>query len=319
MTTSDATVQAMVAAVRAAGRISREIQLALDDSGTFTKEDRSPVTVADLTTQALIAHTLLPDLPLVGEEDSGPLRESATIRAQVMSYLRPVWPDVTEDAVYAAIDRGSAAGGMEPFLTLDPIDGTKGFLRGDQYAVALALVEEGQPVVGILGCPNLEALDGSRGVVLVAVRGQGTRALPLDDDGLDGEDCAVSSRSDPTVARLCESVEAAHTAHSESAALARSLGLRADPVRIDSQAKYAVIAQGVADLYLRLPTDPGRREKIWDHAAGMLVVTEAGGTVTDLDGLPLDFGCGRKLERNRGIAASNGFVHEAVIAAIRDA
>jgi 3'(2'), 5'-bisphosphate nucleotidase len=58
------------------------------------------------------------------------------------------------------------------YWTLDPIDGTKGFLRGDQYAIALALVEHGEVVLGVLGCPNLPNPDGSRGAIFAA--GDGT-------------------------------------------------------------------------------------------------------------------------------------------------
>ena len=62
----------------------------------------------------------------------------------------------------------------------------------------------------------------------------------------------------------------------------RRLGINAPPVRIDSQAKYALVARGEADIYLRLPTRADYREKIWDHAAGALIVAEAGGVVTDI-------------------------------------
>ena len=60
---------------------------------------------------------------------------------------------------------------------LDPIDGTKGFLRGGQYAVCLALIKDGEPVLGVVGCPNLPvdytSADAERGVIFVAVKGQG--------------------------------------------------------------------------------------------------------------------------------------------------
>ncbi|MEA5469572.1 inositol monophosphatase family protein [Spirulina sp. 06S082] len=53
-----------------------------------------------------------------------------------------------------------------------------------------------------------------------------------------------------------------------------------------------------------------KRENIWDHAAGAIVLEEAGGRVTDLDGKPLDFSLGEKLTANRGILASNGVIHD---------
>ena len=70
-----------------------------------------------------------------------------------------------------------------------------------------------------------------------------------------------------------------------------------------------------ADVYLRLPTKAGYYEKIWDHAGGVLIVQEAGGTVTDLQGQPLNFSCGRELRENRGVIVTNGPLHPAVLAA----
>lgn len=311
----------MVDVVRAASRICRRVQDVLMEADSIEKDDRSPVTVADLAGQALVARRLseaFAHLPLVGEEDSGELRRQPDLLARVVARVQTEWPAAEEESVLDAIDLGSEEGGPEGrYFTVDPIDGTKGFLRGDQYAVALALVENGQPAVGVLGCPNLDHPDGTKGLVLLAVRGRGTRVLPLDGDVKDGPLCTVSDLEDSEAIRMCESVEAAHTAQGESAVVAKELGIMARPVRIDSQAKYAVLALGGAELYLRIPTNPRRREKIWDHAAGSIVVTEAGGSVTDLDGVPLDFGRGRTLSINRGIVASNGSVHEKVLHALR--
>ena len=88
----------------------------------------------------------------------------------------------------------------------------------------------------------------------------------------------------PADVRFCESVESGHSAQGDAAAVAARLGITAPPLRMDSQAKYAVVARGEADIYLRLPTRADYREKIWDHAAGALIVAEAGGVVTDIYG-----------------------------------
>ncbi|MBW2714276.1 MAG: 3'(2'),5'-bisphosphate nucleotidase, partial [Deltaproteobacteria bacterium] len=70
--------------------------------------------------------------------------------------------------------------------------------------------------------------------------------------------------------------------------------------------------------YLRLPSAKGYREKVWDHAAGALVIEEAGGKVTDLDGKPLDLTSGRFLGNQRGIIATNGNFHERVLDAAKE-
>ena len=103
----------------------------------------------------------------------------------------------------------------------------------------------------------------------------------------------------------------------QAALVARQLGVVHAPLRIDSQCKYAVVARGDASIYLRLPLEDEYQEKIWDHAAGALIVAEAGGRVTDVDGQRLDFSTGAKLLRNRGIIASNGRLHAAVLEAVR--
>jgi 3'(2'), 5'-bisphosphate nucleotidase len=99
---------------------------------------------------------------------------------------------------------------------------------------------------------------------------------------------------------------------------AQALGVQAAPLSMDSQAKYAVLAAGQGDLYLRLlsPDKPDYREKIWDQAAGSLIIEEAGGQVTDLFGSPLDFTAGRSLANNRGILASNRALHPAALTAL---
>jgi len=88
-------------------------------------------------------------------------------------------------------------------------------------------------------------------------------------------------------------------------------------VALALQAKYATVADGRAEIYLRLPTRKDYVEKIWDHAGGVLVVEEAGGTVTDVDGKPLDFTHGRGLHANRGVIVTNGRLHNAVLEAVR--
>ena len=93
----------------------------------------------------------------------------------------------------------------------------------------------------------------------------------------------------------------------------------APPLRIDSQVKYGVLARGDVSIYLRLPTRADYEEKIWDHAAGSLIVTEAGGEVSDVRDHPLDFSVGRLLSHNVGIVATNGKLHPQVIDAVQQA
>jgi 3'(2'), 5'-bisphosphate nucleotidase len=318
----DRELEVALCAVRQATRACRAVQQSLDPH-TLAKDDRSPVTIADFASQALVARALLeafPDDPLVAEEDAAALRDPANAERlrQVHARVSAEVPATPAD-VLRLIDRGTTHETHPRQWVLDPVDGTKGFLRAEQYAVALALLVDGLVQVAALACPNLPLSpepSASLGTVFFAVRGSGSHAAPLFEPA-PAHSVHVSSRTDPTALRMCESVESAHTAHDRSAELARRLGITAPAVRLDSQAKYGVVARGRAELYLRLPTRPGYHEKIWDHAAGALVVQEAGGVVTDVDGRPLDFSLGRELRANRGVVVSHGPCHDLVVATLR--
>jgi 3'(2'), 5'-bisphosphate nucleotidase len=161
--------------------------------------------------------------------------------------------------------------------------------------------------------------DEGKGVLISAVDGQGATSRPLTTSGL-AKDHSIMMKpiQDLSQAAFCESVEAAHSNQSEQAEIAKRLGIVQPSVRMDSQAKYASIARGAGDVYLRLPAKKGYQEKIWDHAAGQLIVIEAGGEVTDSTGTRLDFGVGRTLGENKGIIAAPKAVHPTVLSVVRD-
>lgn len=291
----------------------------------LTKEDRSPVTVADYAAQALVGALLsraYPEARMVAEESSAGLRtnEAAGMLRQVADFVGEFLPESTPERVLAWLEFGRADGG-ERFWTLDPIDGTKGFLRGDQYAVALALVEGGRVQAAGLGCPNLEdaqrPMIGGAGSIVLAARNLGTWTTPLDGD-LNLRRLKVSTQTDPVHARMLRSFESGHTNVDQISRVAAALNVRVEPVRMDSQAKYAVLAAGGGELLLRLisASQPDYKEKIWDQAAGSLVLEEAGGRITDLDGKALNFTTQRSLTENRGVLASNGLLHPAALQAL---
>lgn len=317
--------QVAIAAVREAARLCQAVQRTIDAS-VLEKRDKSPVTVADFGSQALICRTLgehFGDDPVIGEEAADELRrpENAPLLQKVSQHVQAILGDATASGVCGWIDRGGTKEHSDRYWTLDPIDGTKGFLRGEQYAIALALIVEGELTVAALGCPNLPAPGNAEpGVIFTAVRGEGAFAMPMNGGGtLPGAGPGpihVSDVADPAAARFCESVESGHTSHDEAAQIARELGITKPPLRMDSQAKYAAVARGDAEVYLRLPTRADYIENIWDHAAGALVVTEAGGRVTDITGRPLEFTHGHGLRANRGVVAGNGRFHDKILAAL---
>jgi len=236
---------------------------------------------------------------------------------QVVQYVGRLLPEATPAGVCAWIDHGQGNGARR-FWTLDPIDGTKGFLRRDQYAVALALIEDGQVRVAALACPALpwqvDSPDGKTGVLFVATKGEGAQMALLGDTHC----VPIHVATGLALSRVVESSEAGHGNWRLQEAVARAVNPAYSPLRMDSQAKYGVVARGEAALYLRFPSSqsPDYREKIWDHAAGALIVEEAGGRVTDMYGQALCFDCGHEMRRNRGIIASNGVLHDAALRAV---
>lgn len=315
-TEKEIAIFAVIQAAKLCQRVRQDIPPALE------KQDKSPVTVADFGSQAIICKALkevFPDTPIVGEEDSQELRQDANQQTltKITSYVQEILPDATSEQVLDWIDYGNG-NVSNRFWTLDPIDGTKGFLRQDQYAVALALIEDGEVKLGILGCPALTLDSGETGFIFVAIKGEGSYKMPV--TGGEMTKLQVVSNEDVSRFRFVESVEASHGDQIQQNAIAKEVGITTDSVRVDSQAKYGIVAAGEAALYLRLPSPkyPNYRENIWDHAAGSIVVEEAGGKVTDMYGKPLDFATASKMNDNRGVVVSNGLIHDSVIQALNN-
>jgi 3'(2'), 5'-bisphosphate nucleotidase len=294
-----------IAAAKQATILCKHVQHSLEFT-SLEKLDQSPVTIADFGAQAIICRLLAEHFPqdaIVAEESSSLLRQSPT----QLSAVQKLIPDATPDQILDWIDLGQGKV-EERFWTLDPIDGTKGFLRNQQYATAIALIESGEVKVGVLSCPAFE-----EGCLFVAIQGQGTRRISLQT----GESRMLSVLDAPNF-RLAESVETSHGDLELQRMVAQSVGLTAPSLQMDSQAKYGAISSGHAVLYMRLPwkEKPNYQENIWDHAAGAIIVEEVGGRVTDMDGKPLNFAVSAQLIENRGIIASVGEIHTAVLASI---
>jgi 3'(2'), 5'-bisphosphate nucleotidase len=290
---------------------------------SMAKLGREPVTVADYGSQAVILEAVqrvFPGHGVVAEERAEHLVAQAG-EAAAEQVVRLV-----AGALGRPIDMGDVVGwidhrGGDEGVTwaIDPIDGTKGFLRREQFAIAVGVVVDGVPVAGVLGCPHFpqDARNPGlgTGVLYWGVVGGGAYAEPL--LGGPARPVAVSDRDEPGGVRVLGSVEAGHGDPALVSAVIAEAGLGGGMVRIDSQVKYAAVADGAAEVYLRPRNRPEYREQIWDHAAGAAIVTAAGGRVTDLDGALLDFSTGSRLEANRGVLASNGAAHDLVLDALR--
>jgi 3'(2'), 5'-bisphosphate nucleotidase len=159
--------------------------------------------------------------------------------------------------------------------------------------------------------------DQRRGCLFYAVRGKGT--IQMDLESGDRRLLHVSNVEHPSEIILTESVESDHSDHLFHERFREKLNVLKPTLRVDSQVKYGIVARGEATLYLRIPStsESGYKENIWDHAAGAIITEEAGGKVTDSLGRPLEFASGIRMEKNEGIVASNGILHEVVLKALK--
>ncbi len=233
-------VSQIVSLAREAGDAILDIY-ARDDHGTTQKADDSPLTHADRASHDAIVAGLIaldPAIPILSEE--------------------------SEDVPYA--DRS----GWNPFWLVDPLDGTKEFIkRNGEFTVNIALIRGRRPVLGVVHAPAL-------GVTYWAAAGEGA----FKRTGNEHEQPI-------SVADYRESGLRVVASRSHAGELMpRFLAALGDPpcVNSGSSLKFCLVADGTATLYPRFgPTME------WDVAAAAAVVAEAGGTITDLDGRELEY------------------------------
>lgn len=247
---------------------TKSVQATLTVDETVTKPDKSPVTVADLSSQSLISLHLLKHFPsdkIIGEEDTTELRSNAALRERVVGLVNGAFsssdPAVQEYGSWAkgsqwseteildAVDAGSYTGGSTGRAwTIDPIDGTLGFLRKQQYAVCLALLIDGQVELGLLACPNLgtsSVNDSQTGVLFLARKGEGSWSRPLNVE--EWKKLSLPATPEPASSlQFLESVESGHSAHGVQARIGELLGVPegASSIRMDSQTKYGALGRG---------------------------------------------------------------------------
>lgn len=307
-------------------RVVRSFQDDLERLPRLTKDDGSPVTAADLAVQALVALELrdrLGEIDILGEESGACLvlpENGEAVRA-VLAAVKQHRPDVDAQRVVDVLDACDHDGTGGTYWTLDPVDGTRGFMAGRHCAVAVSRIAGGEVDLAVIGCPSLPT-DGSRpasardpeGALFWARRGAGAWCAPSTQPGA----APVRLRaSEGVAARLCRTVEASQRVRRRLSLLADSLGGEAE-IGLDGQGKYALVARGQADAWVCLPRWGRAGEWIWDHAPGSLLASEAGAVVTDVDGEPLDFRRSPRLTANRGVVCASAGLHGRLIAALAE-
>ncbi|KND91543.1 3'(2'),5'-bisphosphate nucleotidase [Tolypocladium ophioglossoides CBS 100239] len=330
-------------AVLRASILTKRAQSAVSE---ISKDYNSPVTIADFAAQALLIGALrhaFPDDAFLGEEDSTALRADRELCDKVYELVISA-PDVADpgaggaslhtpvsvDEMLRLIDLGGHGTGGDKgrFWVMDPIDGTAAFLRGQQYAVSLSLLENGREVIGVLGCPNIstemtkvseEDVDkNGLGIMLTAIRGQGSKVRVMTRTGLgEATPLDILKPSSPNTLRIVDCAASPTTRHDVIAKLAHNFNATFPNTEIwSSHIRYAALIVGGDDVQIWVPTSPAFKMCIWDHAGTHLIFTELGGKVTDLNGRDVDFGPGRDLRRNNGLVVAKGKIHKMVLTAM---
>ncbi|CAH2071693.1 unnamed protein product, partial [Thlaspi arvense] len=336
-------LEAAIDAVDRACRLCVDVKKSLFSSKEkiLEKNDQTPVTIADFGVQALVSlelSKLFPSIPLVAEEDSLFLRENNLVGSVVseVNAKASIGDNQLSDAdVLEAIDRGGkdAYTSIDVLQVLDPIDGTRGFLKGDDalYVVGLALVVDNEIVLGVMGCPNWpgDSSDGSTGTLMLSHIGCGTWTKSLQASG-DWTRRFVDACGLVNKARFCIQESQSW----ESLPLSASFNATTDsndihsdeilllPTCCGSLCKYLMVASGRASVFLlRIRTQ--RTIKSWDHAVGIICVNEAGGKVTDWEGdeinLEEDQSERRIIFPAGGVVVSNGSLHHQILEMISSA
>jgi HAL2 family 3'(2'),5'-bisphosphate nucleotidase len=335
-------LQTIRKACQETSKVQDQIQITKDEI-TQTKHDATPVTVADYAAQAIILKQLKETFPedlFLAEETSAGLKEEPGLIPHIQELTGLT---SSESALFDAIDIGQTYHIRQQekndntppgrVWCLDPIDGTKGFLRKGQYCVALALLENGIPTIGILACPNLPACEGKNngkgnGCIFVALKGEGCYEIGMEPNSYLqrlGYREDAKQFEDPNQARFCVAVEQGfNDPVGTTIAMGKTLHGALDDngeikyvARMDSQVKYGVIARGDAEFYVRLPKD--HKDNIWDVAAGVVCLEEVGGKVTDTEGTPLDFSVGAKLPTVGILGARTSKLHDSLLKAYQQA
>ncbi|KAH6608281.1 hypothetical protein Trco_004594 [Trichoderma cornu-damae] len=335
-------------ALHQASKLSQLI-ISSRDKGTITKDDFSPVTIADFAIQALLVATFkeaFPNDTLVAEEDAADLRANDALLGRVWELLNTIAQDddvlkggcrlpQTKDQMCDLIDQAGTShpggAGSGRVWVFDPIDGTRTYLRGELYGINAGLIVDGKQTLGVVACPNLSlnhrgTLHNSnvdpdgKGCLVYAVKGEGAFVRPL-RGGRQAplpitlpKNLAAQRLSFVTCTGLVDpALDGVHEAVAERLRVPFP-GTDLVPWVL----RWAAMALGIGNTTVWVYKSRDRYAKIWDHAGAMLLFEETGGKITDVHGRDIDLSAGRKLSANFGFVAAPVDVHAKVLRAVQD-
>ncbi len=217
-----------------------------------------------------------------------------TASDMIVAGLRAAFPDDPIISEELPIEPGALSAPRH--WLVDPIDGTKDFIRGsDGFAVMIGLVIDGVPVLGVVHQPTIDrTFFATPAGAFVDHHGACKRLV-------------VDAVRDVAAARLVAS--ASHRSD-DIDRVKSTLGINDEQNVGSVGVKLALISMGVRDLYV----NPWPKTKAWDTCAPEAILVGAGGRLSDLFGAPIDYT--GPLNHPRGLVASNGHIHDEVVAKI---
>lgn len=276
------------------------------------KVDGSVVTAVDVALQILILSRLEADfgpVPTIAEEDLASIGGKPAAEAHCRRLLASWGYEGGEAGIQRALTSGGLDGstrGVEFAWVLDPIDGTQGFIDEDHWCPCLALLRRGEVVFASNGYPTVLG-----GMLLSAVKGGGSWWHPLvggESTRAEVSQVALAPHEPVRVVAPARATPSQVRARTE---VGLATGHACELVHSDSQAKYAHVIAGLADVaYSRRGSGPGKY--LWDHAGAILLAREAGAWIGDTDGSDIDLSCGRRLSANDAVICAARGVGPAV-------
>ncbi|MFX1379339.1 MAG: inositol monophosphatase family protein [Promethearchaeota archaeon] len=267
---------------------------------SFSKSDQSPVTIADFASQIYIISQLkdcFPEDEIIAEEENVDFinSKSEDLINQCFSELNLKKMKYVKENVKF---RGQSS---ERQWTVDPIDGTIGYQKGLPYAVGVGFMIKSNPKVCAIAVPNYNKEP------LAIFRAEENQGSQVSYNNKNFYPIKVSHIKSIDNIRLCHSL---HYDQPWVLNFAKKIGIN-NFIQIDSMTKFCMIADGTADLYLK-PLEIAH-SFTWDFMPGDLIVKEAGGAVTDLNGETLKFKKEKCLWTAPGIISSNGILHKRIL------
>ncbi|BAE80939.1 sulfite synthesis/inositol-1-monophosphatase [Chlamydia felis Fe/C-56] len=278
----------------------------------WTKPDGSFVTPADYAVQYCLQKklsTTFPHIPFIGEEVLYADDDSHKIN-KILEFIHKLDPKVTPRDLLETLTPNQETSSL--YWLVDPIDGTSGFIKNRFFATAVSLIYEDKPILAVMACPST---DPYKFKIYSAAKNHGTCVFGS----------AIASRhylkpGAKLTGKFCEaSLAARNQQHHATRLLSLCLPGQPQAYRADSQYKYAMVAEGSVDFFIRYPFAISQT-KAWDHAPGAFLVEESGGIVSDILGNPLNYRREDFLLENHPIilASGNEEIHKITLETLQE-